>query len=397
MLTFDLSEEQLAIQKLARDFGESEIRPIAEKLDRSRQLLEDFPWVLVRKGSEIGLRTVALPREYGGFEFDSRTWVVLIDELGYSDISCARMFAQNWSLCGAITNCGTQQQKDRFLSAFRDDDTYLIASAEIEPEAGVDGVVLGDGAHGENLLSAKRVGDHYVLNGKKSFVSLGPVAKLMLMNARTGASCDAAGGTSTFLIPHDTPGLSIACRDKVGLRIDLDGELIFENARIPVENLLGEKEGRQYGADFYAARSVEVSAYAVALARAALDAAARYASERTQGGRRIIEHQAVAIALAEMYVALQAGRSMLWRAATALDDNRSDPALTTACKVFCTEAAVKICHSAVELFGGSGVMRELPLQKYMRDALVLLHMDGTNDLNRIKIGAILGAQTERQQ
>jgi alkylation response protein AidB-like acyl-CoA dehydrogenase len=392
VLAFDLSEEQLAIQSVAREFAENEIRPIAEKLDRSRQLLQDFPWALVRKGSEIGLRTVALTKEYGGLALDSRTWVILIDELGYPDIACARIFAQNWSLCGAIAGCGTQEQKDRFLPAFRDDDEFLIAGAEIEPEAGADVHMPDHETNNGSVLSATRVGDQYLLKGKKQFVSLGPVAKLLLVSAHTDGSLGPVEGTSTFLVPSDTPGLSIACHDKVGLRIDVQGELIFDSATVPAENLLGGKEGQPYGDAFHAARNIEFSAYAMVLARAALDAAARYASERIQGGRRIIEHQAVALALAEMYIALQAGRSLLWRAAWALDNNRTDPALAMACKVFCTEAAVNICHNALELFGGSGVMRELPMQKYFRDSLVLLHMDGTNHINRIKIGEILGAR-----
>ena len=137
---------------------------------------------------------------------------------------------------------------------------------------------------------------------------------------------------------------------------------------------------------------IELSAQAMALARAALDAATKYASERIQGGKRIIEHQAVALALADMYIHLQAGRSFLWRAAWTMDNNRMDRALSIACKMFCTEAAVRICRDAVELFGGSGVMRELPLQKYFRDSLVLLHMGGTNQSNRVKVGAILDSR-----
>ena len=390
MLTFELSEEQLDIQKMARDFAEREIRPSAERLDRSQQLLQDFPWALVRKGSEIGFRTVALPREYGGPEFDFRTWVVLIDELGYPDIACAKIFSQNWKLCRAIAHRGTQEQKDRFLPAFRDDDTFLLADAGAEPEAGSDDHFPYDEPHGGVMLSARRVGDHYVLNGRKRFISLGPVAKLLLVSARTDRSVGPVEGTSTFLVPGDTPGFTLASvHDKVGFRVYLHGELSFDNAEVPVENLLRRKEGDSYSEVFYGASNIELSAHAMALARAALDAATKYASERVQGGKRIIEHQAVELALADMYITLQAGRSLLWRAAWAMDNNRMDRALTMACKVFCTEAAINICRNAVELFGGSGVMRELPMQKYFRDSLVLSHMDGTNQINRIKIGAIV--------
>ena len=172
----------------------------------------------------------------------------------------------------------------------------------------------------------------------------------------------------------------------------LQGALDFDNVKVPAEDLLGGKEGHAHHEAVAGAGSIEISAHAMALARAALDAATQYATERIQGGKRIIEHQAVALALADMYIHHQAGRSLLWRAAWTLDHNRVDRALLIACKLFCTEAAVRICRDAVELFGGSGVMRELPLQKYFRDSLVLLHMQGTNQSNRIKIGTLLDSR-----
>jgi len=393
MIDFKVTEEQLAIQDMARKFAEREIRPIAERLDRSQHLLEDFPWSLVQKGSEVGLRTAALPIEYDGPGFDFRTWVVLIDELGYPDIACAKIFSQNWNLCQAIVSRGTREQKDRFLPAFRDDHQFLLGGDGAEPEAGADARPSSGKPDAGATLYATRAGDHYVLNGSKPFMALGPEAKLLLVNARTDKSAGPVAGTSTFLVPRDTPGFTLArVRDKVGCRMHLQGELDFDNVKVPAENLLGGKEGHAYDEAFSGAGGIELSAHAMALARAALDAAAKYASERIQGGKRIIEHQAVALALADMYINLQAGRSLLWRAAWTVDHGRMDRALTIACKLFCTEAAVRICRDAVELFGGSGVMRELPLQKYFRDSLVLLHMEGTNQSNRVKVGAILDSR-----
>ena len=147
MIDFDLSEDHLAIQSMARKFADREIQPIAEKLDRSQHLLEDFPWDVVRKGSEIGFRTVALPLEYEGPSFDFRTWVVLIDELGYSDVACAKMFSQNWNLCRTIASGGTREQKDRFLPAFRDDHTFLLAGHITEPDTVADSRLSGGKSH----------------------------------------------------------------------------------------------------------------------------------------------------------------------------------------------------------------------------------------------------------
>src|SRR3972149_7725156 len=165
MIDFELTEEQLSIQDMARKFAEREIRPIAEGLDRSQHLIEDFPWSLVQKGSAVGFRTAALPPEYDGPEFDFRTWVVLIDELGYPDVACAKIFSQNWKLCRALVSRGTQEQKDRFLPAFRDDHQFLLAGDGAEPETGADTPPSSSKANAGAMLHATRTGDHYVLNG----------------------------------------------------------------------------------------------------------------------------------------------------------------------------------------------------------------------------------------
>ncbi len=381
MIDFELSEEQLAIQDMARKFAEHEIAPIAEKLDRSQNLLQDFPWDLLRKGSQTGFRTAALPAAYDGPEFDFRSCVVLIDELAYADLACAMIFSQNWNWCRKIARRGTPAQKEKYLAAFRDDEAYLF-SGDISESAG-------------GALTAVRKGGDYVLNGKKAFMALGPRAKLLLVDARIESRA-AAPKSGIFLVPGDAPGCTlVSVCDNVVIRMHPHGRVNFENVRIPAENLLG---GDEQGPDpaFSAAGHLEISAHAMALARVALDAATRYSTERIQGGKAIIEHQAVALSLADMYIALQAGRSLLWQLAWALDTGQIDRAEALACKTFCTEAAVKVCSEAVELFGGSGVMRELPMQKYFRDSLVLLHMGGGNHANRATMGAMLEVTSAAQ-
>ena len=210
MIDFELTEEQLSIQDMARKFAEREIRPIAERLDRSQQLLEDFPWFLVQKGSEVGFRTAALPIEYDGPGFDFRTWVVLIDELGYPDVACASIFSQNWKLCAALVSRGTQEQKDRFLPAFRDDHQFLLGGDGADPQTGADARPASGQSNAGATLRAVRTGGHYVLNGRKPFIALGPGAKLLLVNAHTGKAEGPGEGTSTFLVPRDTPGCSLA-------------------------------------------------------------------------------------------------------------------------------------------------------------------------------------------
>jgi len=384
MIDFELTEEQLTWQKIARDFSEQEIRPIAAKLDRSENLLADFPWELVRKGSKLGLRTLSLPKEYGGPDLDMLAWLVIIDELGYADISCAKIFSQCWKLSRAIANAGTKEQKDRFLPAFRDDDTFLLTGAQTEPESGSDSHLPYDAPNAGVRLSAERVGDHYVLNGRKHFISHAPVSKLLLVIARTDKTVGTSIGTRDFLVPRDTPGLTFgAVHDKVGFRIYLQGEINFDNVRIPVENLLG---GQVAGPAYERVSSnIELAAYAVVVARAALDASIKHANEH--GG----QHLAVSTMIADMYKDLQAARTLLWRSTWMAVHKKADRSLTMSAKVFCTEVAVKICVAALEIFGESGVMRELPIQKYVRDALAMPHMDATNPINKLKIAKILEA------
>jgi len=381
VIDFELTEEQLTWQKIAHDFSEKEIRPIAGTLDRSEDLLADFPWDMIKKGSKLGLRTLALPKEYGGPNLDMLTWLVIIDELGYADISCAKIFSQCWKLSRGIASNGTQAQKDRFLPAFRDDDTYLLTGAQTEPESGSDSHLPYDAPDAGVKLSAERVGDHYILNGRKHFISHAPVAKLLNITARTDKTVGTSVGTSSFLVPRDTPGLTFGrVHDKVGFRIYLQGEINCDNVRVPAENLFGGGGGvTSYRG---VASNIELAAYAVVVARSALDAAIKHA----QGD------PAVATMIADMYKDLQAARTLLWRSTwLAVQKKEPDRSLTMSAKVFCTEVAVKICVAALEIFGEDGVMRELPIQKYMRDALTLPHMDATNPINKLKITRFLEA------
>ena len=395
MLDFDLTEEQKALQKMARDFAEKEIRPIAEKLDKSQDLLQDFPWEMIKKADALGLRTIALPEEYGGPGYDLRTWVVLIDELSYPDVACAKILTQCWKGARRLAEQGTKAQKDRYLTAFRDDPTYLLGGARTEPGSGSDNQLPYEAPNAGVMLTAQRQGDHYVLNGRKHFISNSPVAKMLVVTARVDKTVGGVAGSRSFIVPTDTPGFKVASvHDKVGFRMYLQGELDFDNVKVPVENLL-EKEGGRGGAEGVASK-VELAAHAMTLARAALDAAIKYANERIQGGQAIIHHQAVAMDIAEMYQVLHAGRTLLWRLAWAGDTGQADPALMHSTKVFCTEAALKICLTAMEIFGGSGVMRELPMQKYVRDAMVFQHMDGTQQINRIKVGRILATRFNQE-
>ncbi len=398
MLEFDLTEEQRALQRLARDFAQREIQPIAMDIDQM-DVRESFPWDVVRKGSELGFRTMALPQEWGGVGADYLTQMVMIDELAYADMSCSKIFSQCWKVSRHLFLAGTEDQKKRYIPRFVEDHEFVLGQAITEPDSGSDNSGYYDPPPGQGLmLRAERKGDHYVLNGVKHMIANGPVAKMFIITARTDPNASQSDGVSRFIVPKDTPGFRIGnIHDKVGFRAYPNAELIFEDVKVPVEDLLGGKEGRESAETYMrTASNIELSAHTLAVARAAFDAAVNFANKRVQGGKVIIKHQAVQKALADLYAPLQAGRALLWRTAWTSSYKEPDTLLANACKVFCAEAALKITIGAMEMLGGAGVMRDLPMQKYVRDALVMLHhAGGTQSVASLKIGKALEERYEQ--
>lgn len=397
MLDFDLTEEQRAFQRLAREFAVREIRPIAMELDRS-EVPGNFPWDLVRKGSKLGLRTLALPPEWGGLGADAITQLVMIDQMAYEDVSCSKIFSQNWKICRYLSAGGTEEQKQRFLPAFRDNDTFLLSLPITEADSGADNHDYYDAPPGEGVMTtARREGDQYVISGRKQFISHGATASLYIVRVRTDPSAPVSKGISHMLVPRDTPGVSVGTvYDKLGWRAYQQAELIFEDVRVPVENLLGGREGYlEPEVMRYGLGAIEVPAHLMALARAALDEAVRYANGRRQGGKIIMKHQAVAEELAELFTLLEAGRSLLWRAAWTATHREPDRALFRCARIFCAEAARKICIGAMETFGAYGVMREMPIQKLVRDALTMQHGEGTTRVQKLSLAKIMESRFEQ--
>jgi acyl-CoA dehydrogenase len=219
MLEFDLTDEQRALQRLARDFAEREIRPIAMELDQM-DVRESFPWELIKKGSKLGFRTMALPPEWGGVGADLLTQVVMIDELAYADMSCCKMFSQCWKVSRHLFMAGTEEQKRRYIPPFVEDDTFVLANANTEPNSGSDNSGYYDPPPGQGImLRAERQGDYYVLNGTKHMIANSPVAKLYIIKGRTDPRVNQSEGLSHFIVPRDTPGFRFGhIHDKVGFR-----------------------------------------------------------------------------------------------------------------------------------------------------------------------------------
>jgi alkylation response protein AidB-like acyl-CoA dehydrogenase len=392
-MEFQLNEEQLAIKAMVRKFARDYVKPIATKLDEIPDPKDSFPWEMYRTGCKLGLKCVGLPEEYGGNSEDLTTQMVIAQEIGHMDVVCAKIFTILWRNSRALYLHGTEDQRQRFLTKYRDNVDYIIAGGLTEAEAGSDNILPYTGADGGLRLTAVRKGDGYILNGTKHFTSLGYVATDFLIAARTDKTVAGYKGSAMFIVPGNSPGFSVGhVHNKFGLRAYGQAELVLDNVYVPKENLLG-KENTDAGSILVEGwGNLELSIHNLSLMEIAFDTAFEYAKTRIQGGKPIIEHQAVATTLADMYTHIEASRGILLRILQAESQKKSDRKLAIIAKLFTSEAAVKVTRDAMEMFGGSGVMKELPLQKYLRDALTLTHLDGTLMINKIKLANLLKAE-----
>lgn len=387
MVEFRLSEEQLALQRMTRKFVNEEIKPVAGERDRLQDPAGRFPWDIVEKASELGLRTLAIPEALGGGGADILTLCVVGEELAVGDLGVAVIFDQTWKFSYMLSELMNEEQRARWLPRFMEDPRCLLAKGATEPNHGSDnsGVVLGPDIGMQ--LDAKKDGEYWVLNGMKRFISNGGVASIYFISARTDKTVGIDKGVTGFIIGKDTPGFSIGrIHDKMGQRLIQNAELIFKNCRIHERDVLGEvNQAFQLQKDLAKASHVQAAATVLGPARRAYEETLEYARNRIQGGKPIIEHQAVQIMLTEMYMLIEASRNYIWRAAWQNEHVEPlDPKYSAMTKVFVSEAAFKVCKLALEVWGGMGYMTEAPIEKCLRDAASFFHSDGTNQMQRLK-------------
>jgi alkylation response protein AidB-like acyl-CoA dehydrogenase len=398
-----LTAEQLAIRRTVRDFANNEVKPVALQRDRLEHFDQRFPREALTKASRLGFRTFGLSEENGGGGVDNLTSCIIAEELAVGDVGFATTLVQTSALAHAWFDVQmTKEQLNRFLPDFLADDQYQLATAGHEPDTDLGWcyhrpLVLGTGYKTTAVCDAD---GNWIINGIKNFITNAPVAKLIAVEVRTGPPSGGLSGVSTILVPGNAPGLSIHEHDKVGRRLGSNGELVFDNVRVPSTNLLG-KEGAspRVQADEGGLRGrgmPRFQALNLGIGRAAYEAALEYARLRVQGGRPIIEHQSVGLTLADMAASLEAARVLIWQAAWAsdhpdayADESLPDLPLQTIAKIVTSETVQQVTLQAAQIFGGMGVMRELPMQKYVRDAMVFLHSEQSNDVARMKIAESL--------
>ena len=391
-MDFRLTEEQEMTRDMVREFAQNEVKPVAWELDHKHDPKDCIPWDLIKKASALGLRTAAIPEKWGGEGVDYLTLAIILEELGAADHGFATIIRGCYTESPRLVHELNDEQRDEFLPKFLEDDTFLLGLARTEPDAGTDSHYLYDEPGASIRTYAERRGDEYVINGTKHFISCGGVAKLYFLYARTDKKGPISTSMSVFLMPHDAPGFSIGrFHNKLGRRLLPNAELIFEDARIPARYLIG-KEGEAWGSEGEGGGGPQKdwastgagapppfgllgAAVNLGTVRACYEEALNYARTRIQGGKKIIEHEHVAINLAQMKVHVEAARALLWKSAWSWETRTNyDPKMGMLFKAYVDEIGLKIANDAVGIFGGLGTADDdVPIQKYLRDVHTFTH------------------------
>ncbi|MEU3034141.1 MULTISPECIES: acyl-CoA dehydrogenase family protein [Streptomyces] len=377
-MNLELSEEQTAVRRLARDFVAGEIAPHVVAWDRA----EEVDRGIVKKLGEVGFLGLTLDEEYGGSGGDHLAYCLVTEELGRGDSSVRGIVSVSLGLVAkTIAAWGSEEQKRRWLPGLIAGE-YVGSFGLTEP---------GTGSDAGNLTTrAVREGGDHVLNGTKTFITNGTWADVILLFAR---STDAPGhkGVTAFLVPADSPGLTRrTIHGKLGLRGQATAELVLQDVRVPASAMLGpEGKGFSVAMSALAKGRMSVAAGCVGIAQAALDAAVRYAGEREQFGKPIARHQLVQELISDIAVDVDAARLLTWRVADLVDRGLPFATEASKAKLFASEAAVRSANNALQVFGGYGYIDEYPVGKLLRDARVMTLYEGTSQIQKLLIGRAL--------
>ena len=375
---FSLTEEHKMIRDAARDFAQKEIVPIAAEFDESGE----FPHSTIKKMGGMGFMGIEIPEEFGGAGMDTLAYVLALEEICKADASHGVIMSVNNSLyCHGIMKFGTEEQKKKFVTPIASGQS-IGAYSLTEPQSGSDA--------GTMLSRATRDGDSYVLNGRKSWVTSGPVADYFVVFMMTNPE-RRQSGISAFLVPSNTPGLTRGKKEpKLGIRASATSELIFENCRVPAENRLGkEGEGFKIAMTVLDAGRIGIATQALGIAEAAYEATRRYAVEREAFGKPIGAFQGTGFKIADMKTRIEASRLLIYNAAMAKEKSKKDSSRysleASMAKLFASETAMWVTHQAVQIHGGIGYSKELPIERYFRDAKITEIYEGTSEIQRLVI------------
>jgi len=387
-MDLDLSPEHVLLRDTIRDFMTSEVAPVVEDHERERR----FPTAVVTRLGEMGWLGIPIPEDEGGAGLDTLAYAIAIEEIGRVWGSLGLIVAAHTSLgCGPLHLAGTPDQKQRFLVPMARG-TVIGGYGLTEPGAGSDAGGTRTTARHEPGPDGRDAGE-WVIDGGKRFITNAGQAGTYIVTARTGQTERGEAEISAFIVPADTPGFSVGrLEDKLGLHASATGELIFEDARVPAANLLGEQgSGFKTFLRILDGGRISIGALAVGLAQAALDAAVPYAQTREQFGRPIGSFQGVAFMIADMATEIEAARALVWRAAWLKDQGRDYSLAAAQAKLFASEVSSRATNAAIQVHGGYGYVTDYPVERYLRDAKLTEIGEGTSQVQRLVIARrILG-------
>ena len=373
-----LSEEHEMLRQAAREFAQNEIIPIAAEHDDSGE----FPLETIRKMGQLGFMGIEVPEEYGGAGMDTLAYVLALEEICKADAAHGTVMSVNNSLfCYGILKFGTEEQKQIYVRAIATGDK-IGAYSLTEPMSGSDAATMRS--------RAARQGEHYVINGRKSWVTSAPVADYILLFTMTDAD-KGDRGISAFLVDTKQPGFALGKTEpKLGIRASATSEIVFDNYRAPLESRLGaEGEGFKIAMTVLDAGRIGIAAQALGIAEAAYEASVRYVREREAFGRKIGEFQGTGFKIADMKTRIEASRALIYNAARAKTRSKQSGERFTLeasmAKLFASETAMFCAHQAVQIHGGMGYSRELPIERYFRDAKITEIYEGTSEIQRLVI------------
>ena len=379
-MDFSLNEKQKMLKKITRDFAEEYLVPVAKESDEKQELDE----TAFQKMKEMNYFGACIPEEYGGagLHNDTLGFCIVIEEIGRADAAWGITIAvHNGVATYPIYKYGTENQKQRFLTDLAKGNK-VGAFCLTEPNAGSDA--------GGVQLTAVKDGDEYILNGTKIFATSGGIAKTLLVVAKTGEK-DSRKQLTVFIVDADTPGYSVGVKeDKLGVRASNTSELVFQDVRVPQENILGGNgEGFKMAMKILDFGRIGIAAQCVGLGQAALEASVKYSNERVQFGKPIGRFQGVQWKIADMACAVEAARLFTYKAAYLHDNGMEFGMASSMAKLVASEAAMQAAHGAVQIHGGYGLMKAYPVERYFRDAKMGEIYEGTSEIQRLVIAGNL--------
>ncbi len=380
-MDLDLAPEHALLRDTIRDFMTTEVAPLVDEHERERR----FPTEIVQRIGEMGWLGIPIPEDEGGAGLDTLAYAIAVEEIGRVWGSLGLIVAAHTSLgCGPLHLAGTDEQKRRYLVPMASG-KVLGAYGLTEPGAGSDA--------GGTRTTARLEDDCGVLDGSKRFITNAGQAGTYVVTAKTGTTDRGDAEISAFIVPADTAGFSVGrLEDKLGLHASATGELRFENARIPAENLLGAQgDGFRMFLKILDGGRISIGALALGLAQAALDASIPYAQTREQFGRPIGTFQGVAFMVADMATEIEAARALVWKAAWLKDQGRDYGLAAAEAKLFASEVSSRATNAAIQIHGGYGYTTDYPVERYLRDAKLTEIGEGTSQVQRLVIARrILG-------